>query len=160
MSLAPLLYNGEPIIIESCPVLIAADGRIHFVARARIDNDGTGPANGDPYHQSHTSYKPDLNADVDLFIVVPPQILYAVAPVVLGCQARVCNPKNGKVSAAVVGDIGPHKRLGEISTALARALGINSNPNTGGEDSSIIEYDLWPGHAASVNGKDYHLQPS
>lgn len=160
MSLQPLHYRGAPLVIESCPVLVADDGRVHFTAHGRIDNDGTGPANGDPYHQNTTSYKPDLNADVDIFIVVPPQIINAVSPIVLGCQARVFNPRNGKSTAAVVADVGPSHRLGEISTECARVLGIPSNPNTGGEDSPIIQYDLWPGLAATVGDKTYHLQPS
>lgn len=148
--------EGEFIIEED-------DERVKFKAKAAIDTDGSGPLHGDPYAQTNTSLHQDgkpLNADVDLYIVVPPQIRDRVKGVVLGCQALLHNLRNGHSTPAVVGDVGPQRKLGEISVACAKALGINPSPVSGGEDSHVIEYVLYPGQAAEVNGKRYTLQPA
>ena len=40
--------------IEGCTITF--DGsKVSFIGRARIDNDGSGPAQGDPCHQPETS---------------------------------------------------------------------------------------------------------
>lgn len=156
MSRLIAMIEKEPIFEEDTKV-------VHFRAKAAIDSDGLGPHYGDPTAQDQTSLKQggkDLNADVDLFVVVPPAILNGVKGIVLGCAAFVLNLRNGKYSEAVVGDIGPRKKLGEISIALAKALGIPWNPNTGGEDAHLIEYVLFPGKAAVVGKKKYRLQAS
>lgn len=145
-------------IIENDPITF--DGTfITFTARGRIDDDGTGSAHGDPDHQDQTSLKHNgrfLNADTDRYIVVPPQAVQGAAPVVLGSQAWVTY--RGKKVTAVVGDIGPRRRLGEISIALALALEINANPNTGGDDTDDILYRIHPGMPAVVDGVVYQLQ--
>jgi hypothetical protein len=138
------------------------DQSVSFKAKAAVDTDGSGPLHGDPCAQRDTSLHRQgkaLNADEDCYIVVPPAIIQGTKGIVLGCQAFATNTKNGKHTEAVVGDVGPHKKLGEISVATARALGINPSPNTGGVDEHIIEYRLFPGTPAVVNGKHYTLQP-
>lgn len=149
--------------IENEPITELNDGSVTYKSKFAVDTDGSGPLHGDPCAQRDTSlhlHGQPLNADVDKYIVVPPAIRDGVAGVVLGCQAYVTNTKNGRTSEAVVGDIGPHKKLGEGSVALAKALGINPSPNFGGEDSHVIHYSLVPGKAASVDGKSYNLQPA
>lgn len=135
------------------------DLSVQFISKAAIDSDGVGPHHGDHTAQDETSYKPDLNADVDRYIVVPPAIISGVTGVVIGCQAHVVNAKNGKFTDAVVGDIGPHHKLGEISCACASAIGLNPSPVDGGVDAHVIKYTLWPGTPANVEGKIYVLQP-
>lgn len=141
---------------------ISWDGQvIRFRAKGRIDDDGTGPSHGDRYHQSDTSlhhFGRALNADEDHYIVLPPQVIHSVVPVVLGCQAYVTY--RGKREAAVVGDVGPHSRLGEISVALAQSLSIDPNPNSGGVDSDDLFYEVYPGVPAVVGNKTYSLQHS
>jgi hypothetical protein len=148
--------------IEGEPIVEQDDYSVTFKAKAAIDSDGTGPHHGDRTAQDdttlHESGKP-LNADVDRYIVVPPQIRDGVKGVVVGCQAYVVNTQNQKSTAAVVGDIGPHHKLGEISCACAVALGLNPSPVDGGTDEHIIKYLLIPGVPAVVDGKYYHLQP-
>lgn len=146
--------------IENCDIVLQDDGRVTYTAKAAIDGDGTGPSRGDPDYQPHTALKPDLNSDVDLYIVVPPAIIKGVGPVVLGCQAHLYNSKTNKVTPAVVGDIGPHTKLGEISIACAKALGIDPSPTSGGESEHVVHYFLTPGLAAVVNDKTYALQRS
>jgi hypothetical protein len=156
---APQTKSRVIAVIENCPILLQPDGSVLFVAKAAIDGDGTGSAHGDPDFQPRTSLKPYLNSDTENYIVVPPAIPEAVGPIVLGCQARVKNRINNLVAFAVVGDIGPKTKIGEISIALADALGIASSPTKGGETTHVIEYTLWPGLPSTANGKTYTLQP-
>ncbi len=146
--------------IEGEPIYELPDGSVHFKAKAAIDSDGVGPHHGDHTAQDQTSYKPDLNADVDRYIVVPPAIRNGVKGVVMGCLANVTNTGNGQHTAAVVGDVGPRKKLGEISCACASAIGLNPSPVDGGIDEHAIEYVIFPGVPAVVNGKTYTLQPA
>jgi hypothetical protein len=68
---------------------------------------------------------------------------------------------------AVVADGGPANKLGEISLACAKAIGVPVNENSahpansGGiaATSHVIHYRLFPGVAASLNGVTYPLQP-
>ena len=98
------------------------------------------------------------------FIVVPPMIIRGVAGVVMGCRAVVTNTKSGESVEAVVADVGPANKLGEISLACARAIGVpagegTTHPaNSGGVDEPIIHYQLFPGIAAVVEGVTYPLQ--
>lgn len=149
--------------IESEQIMEMDDGSVTYRAKAAVDTDGSGPLHGDPDAQADTSLhwqgKP-LNADVDKYIVVPPAIISGVKGVVLGCQAFATNITNGRSTEAVVGDIGPHRKLGEVSVACAVALGIDPSPTRGGVDDHIIHYNLIPGKAANVDGKQYVLKPS
>jgi len=147
--------------IEGEPITENDDGSVSYRAKLAVDTDGKGPLHGDPCAQRDTSLHLDgeaLNADEDKYIVVPPAVLLGVKGVVLGCQAHLKNMRNGQETDAVVGDIGPHKKLGEASVATAKALGINPSPTSGGVDEHIVEYTLWPGKAAVVDGKNYELQ--
>lgn len=152
-------------VIQGCEILVHDDGHLSYVAKATIDCDGSGgnPDN-DPYFQPDTSLHRNgqaLNAYRENFIVVPPSIINGVRPIVLGCKAAVLYRETGKMIDAVVGDIGPRRKLGELSVAAARALGMSGNPNTGGEDDfRQVVYLLWPGIAAVVDGVQYNLQAS
>jgi hypothetical protein len=152
----------KTISIEGCEIVIDQDSRsIKYTAKAAIDDDGSGLSHGDPDFQADTSLHlggKALNADVDQYIVVPPAIIEAVPEIVLGSQAYVSY--GGKTVPAVVGDIGPHEKLGEISIATARALGIPSSPLDGGIDGYVVAYQIFPGDPAYVNGVTYRLQPS
>lgn len=146
--------------IEGQPV--TWDGtKIRYRGACRVDNDGTGSAHGDPYHQNDTSLhhngKP-LNADIDFYTVIPAHLVKMVAPVVYGCQAYVTF--KGNRVACVVGDGGPKKRLGECSNAVCRALGLSDNPISGGSDLQSFDYEILPGVPAVANGVHYVLQRS
>ena len=146
--------------IEGEPIIEMDDLSVHFRSKAAIDSDGIGPHHGDKTAQDETSYKPDLNADVDRYIVVPPAIRSGVAGVVMGCKAQVFNTLTSDWTYAVVGDIGPYSKLGEISCACASAIGLNPSPVDGGVDEHVIQYVIYPGLAAEVDGKLYTLQPA
>lgn len=123
------------------------------------------PAPG--YYISPTSYewpefpKNDPRRYVDSekvpFIVVQNWIRNRAKGVVLGARARVTNLKTGKAVEAVVADMGPLKKIGELSIAAAAAVGISGNPRTGGTDDPILKYEIWPDEPAVVNGVTYRL---
>jgi hypothetical protein len=137
-------------------------GYVYFTSNLDVCNDGSGPAHGDPYHQSQTAYWNDgkfLNADKDKYVVIPPQIRSMVPGVVMGCQARVTNLETGVWHAGVIGDIGPDEKTGETAYCLAKILNPEITYNSG--DSRLIYfYELWPGHAAQVGNKTYELEPA
>ena len=56
------------------------------------------------------------------------------------------NLDNGKTSAFIVAEVGPRMRNGEMSIALAQALGgQNPNPRTGaGKPDGKIAYVVFP----------------
>jgi len=147
--------EGQPIRYDDVAQTLS------FMGRGRIDDDGYGSAHKDPDHQNDTTLHLNgraLNADVDFYIVIPEQVPNEVPPIVLGSLVEVTY--NGVTVLAVVGDTGPKKRLGEMSIALAKALGINADPNIGGDDYPTVSYLIHMGVPALVNGIQYALQPA
>lgn len=81
------------------------------------------------------------------YVVLPPVGLKHAK---LGDFATVINLRNGRVAGAIVADeSAPDLEMGEGSIALAKELGINPNPRTGGTDDGVA-YVIYPG---SGNGK-------
>ncbi len=140
------------------------DGRVSWTAKAAIDDDGSDNRWHDQFWSPDTSEHDRIGKALDAgtirYGVVPPAIIRGVRGVVLGCRMRVTNIRTGATCLAVVGDIGPHRKLGEISVACAEAIGIPSSPITGGVDAHIIAYEIWPGVAAVVDGIEFPLTPS
>ena len=139
---------------------------VRFISNLDICNDGSGPSHGDPHYQSQTAYYSGgkgggkyLNADVDKYIVIPPQIRSMVPPVVMGCRARITNLKSGESSDAVTGEIGPNDKTGEAAYCLAKVVNSAVTHNAGDSGKNYL-YELWPGEAAEVDGFAYKLQPA
>lgn len=88
------------------------------------------------------------------YVVVPPLIIQETEGVVRGCKARVTF--NEQSVDCVVADKGPVKKIGEISIAAARKLGINPSPRNGGREKPDVIYELWPG----VPADGYVLKPA
>jgi hypothetical protein len=95
-----------------------------------------------------------VDADTVPYVVVPPLVVQKTAGVVRGCKARVTY--RGRSIDAVVADRGPSNRVGELSIAAARALGMNPSPRHGGVSKAEVFYELWPGVAAP----GFVLQPA
>lgn len=148
------------LTIAGTPVFYPlSDASMIFLKGSEIDDDGKGGNSAkDPCFQSDTSYQPTLDAEADRFIVLPDAVFLAVTPLVLGCKCRLTNIKTGLCFFGVVGDRGPAGKLGEMSVAYAQALGVPSSPTQGGIDDPVIVWEIWPGVAANVNGKQYTLQ--
>ena len=135
-----LVKNGRPLVLPDGVI----PSRTSYKFKGREESD---PA----------AY---VDAETVPYIVVSPTIRNKARGVVLGSQARVTNTANGKSVDAVVADIGPRNKIGELSIAAARAIGVPSSPRTGGEERKIIKYEFWPDKAASVNGVAYDLMPA
>lgn len=88
------------------------------------------------------------------YIVVPPLIIQQTAGIVRGCKARIT--WNGKSVDCVVADRGPKGKVGEVSIAAARAIGLPESPKNGGTDEPQVLYELWPG----VVAPGFVLQPA
>jgi hypothetical protein len=81
------------------------------------------------------------------YVVVPPVVVKQTAGVVRGCKARASF--RDKTVDCVVADLGPAKRVGELSIAAARALGMPSSPRNGGVEKPEVLYEIFPGVAAA-----------
>lgn len=95
-----------------------------------------------------------VDAETVPYIVVPPIIVQKTVGVVRGCKARVT--LKDKSVECVVADKGPANKIGELSIAAARAIGLPSSPRSGGTEKPEVLYELWPGIAAP----GYVLQPA
>jgi hypothetical protein len=153
--------------LEGCPIYAVSKFgvlRIEWVAKMAVCNDGTkNNPEKDPHHQDQTAYWNGgkcLDPYEVPYIVVPPMIIEAVDPVVLGSQGIIANLKNGLSTPAICGEIGPDDKIGEASCEGARRLGLNPSPISGGTDEICIFYAVFPGQAALVDSIQYKLQPS
>lgn len=108
----------------------------------------------------------DPNAYVDSeeipSITVPPLIITKtpVGDIILGAKCFVRNAKTGQCAWGIVNDVGPRNKNGEISIAMARAIGVNPSPKTGGVDTKSIEYHIYPSTHFHWRGKSIPLQRS
>jgi hypothetical protein len=151
--------------IEGCDIRLeqSATGqeRAWWTAKAAIDCDGGSNPHHDPCWQPDTTLRfngRSIDADVVPFIVVPPLIIQRTRGIVMGCKARASY--RGRSVDCVVADIGPRRKIGELSPAAAQAIGLDPNPNHGGTDSHEVTYEIFPSVPATVNGTTYKLQPA
>ena len=146
--------------IEGCPITLeSAPEKVSYLAKSAIDGDGAGPRHGDPCYQPDTALHVNghpLNADQDRYIVIPPVVRRRTRGIVLGCRATITHTVTGLKTEAVVGDVGPAAKLGEISIAATRAIGLDPSPTHGGISAHVIYYEIFPGQAAP----GYQIQPA
>src|SRR5581483_829003 len=81
-----------------------------------------------------------IDSETVPFIVLPIGLNHVP---LLGAPARGINLRNGKTCSAIFADFGPRDKIGEGSIALAEALGIPSDPRTGGVPDGIV-YLVFP----------------
>ena len=95
----------------------------------------------DPTHPSERDPRRFVDAVTIPYVVLPPVGLkYAK----LGDFATVINLRNGKMAGAIIADeSAPELMMGEGSLCLAAALGIDSNPRTGGIEHGVA-YVIYP----------------
>ena len=119
--------SGNPVVqLESDP----APG-FYVSTTALYDPDNRNPR--DPHRY--------VDAETIPYVVLHPKALSYAR---LGDFATVVNLQNGKISGAIVADeSAPNLPVGEGSIALAQALGIDSNPRTGGKDRDVA-YVIYP----------------
>lgn len=153
-------------IIEGVTItrIVNAFGEIvHFIADFDSDNDGSGGnPEHDRYHQDDTTlHDPNgkaLNAYEVPFVVVPPLICQRTRGIVLGSECLLTNTSNGRRVMCVVGDIGPHHKIGEASPAAAKAVGAHASAYSG-DERHVFDYEIRVGKPAFINGVQYALKP-
>jgi hypothetical protein len=113
--------SGQPVVqLDSDP----APG-FYVSATALYNPDNPNPR--DPHRYVDAATIP--------YVVLHPKALNYAR---LGDFATVVNLQNGRSSGAIVADeSAPNLPVGEGSIALAQALGIDSNPRTGGKDGNV-----------------------
>lgn len=106
-------------------------------------------------HPNVPGDKPEAYVDAETvpYVVVPDVIVSKTEKVVLGCVAKVTY-RDVSVDCVVAETSG--ERIGEVSIAAARLLGLNSSPRDGGSKQCEFDYELWPGTPA----QGFRLQPS
>ena len=113
--------NGRPVVQQKGD---PAPG--YYVSMTSL-YDATIPNERDPHRFVDAAKIP--------YVVLPPEGLKQAK---LGDFATVVNLKNEKTAAAIVADeSAPGLPMGEGSIALADALGINSNPRSGGVEQGV-----------------------
>ena len=118
--------SGNPVVQRS--------GRYRglYVSQTTLRKDGA----------SATAPQTYVNASKIPFIALPPEFTQQFG-VSLGDLAVVVNAANRKHAYAIYADVGPNGKIGEGSIALAKALGINAKPRSGGVPSGI-SYLIFP----------------
>src|SRR5262252_5761084 len=146
------------VVVGGITIYISDDGKyVCFLSDLSICNDGSGPAFGDPHHQSETAYYNGgkfLNAQHDKYIVIPPQVRQMTVGKCMGCKGHLTNLNTKVNHAAVTGEIGPDYTTGEAAYCLAKIVNPKITHNSG-DESLIYLYELWPGVPAVVDGKHY-----
>lgn len=159
-------------IIQGCRIQKTVDiyGKefVFFVADLDIDRDGSEATHWNAGQWYDKWFQPDttvhspnglpLDAYRVPFVVVPPLVCQKTKGIVLGSECLLTNTLNGRSVLCVVGDIGPHFKIGEASPDAAIALGINPDPMRGGESRHVIDYEIRVGKAAFIDGVQYKLK--
>jgi len=134
--------EGEERTIAVCQLTAA----LYWRADMDIDCDGivTAECNEttDPWFQPETSATDSHGNFLDAarlpYVVIPlPSGRFDFAEHGVGLGTIVAVIYAGKLEYGVIGDQGPDSIIGEASYALAKRLGINSDPHRGGVDSGV-----------------------
>jgi hypothetical protein len=140
--------------------LCKLNGAIWFKADMDVDCDGGQGAacKADPYYQPETSTVDSMGNPLDAstlpFVVLPlPSngFDYKAHGLKLGSVAAAIY--QGKILYGIIGDMGPAGVIGEASYAMAKKLGINPSPISGGVDSGVT-YVAFTGLSAVVTKKE------
>jgi len=104
----------------------------------------SGTSHVDPAYSDDSQYR-YIDPESIPFIVLPGSHSNGAK---LGDVCLCYNTKTGDNCYGIYADVGPSNKIGEASCRMATALKINSNPKTGGTESRIVVYLVFPG---SVN---------
>lgn len=151
---------GKTANIDVCRLT----GAVFWTSDMDIDCDGKPSSvcnkSTDPSYQAQTATTDSKGQHLDAatlpFVVVPglsSRWSYKASGVAMGSVVAVIY--NGKVEYGIVGDVGPVSILGEASYAMAKRLGINPNPSSGGVSSGVT-YVLFTGPSGVVSKKEDH----
>ncbi len=146
--------QGANLNLPSDRLIKLDNGMVYLRSKLAVDADGGSDWRNDRYGQATTSLTnadgSALDANRVNYFVLPMTDEYKQMGIKLGDLAWVRNTRTGKMVAAIFGDHGPKRKIGEGSQALCRALGLSGDPNHGGTDKREIEFLIQPN---SGNGK-------
>ena len=139
------LYATDSGLAPSIPIC-KLNGAVFWSADMDVDCDGKTTAqcnsNTDPSYQNQTSATDSNNGPLDAaalpYVVIPlpsSRFDYGAGGLALGSVVAVLY--NGQLQYGVFGDEGPSDIIGEASYAMAKSLGIDPDPATGGVDSGV-----------------------
>jgi hypothetical protein len=142
--------------------ICGATSAVWWTADMDIDCDGGSGSvcQNDPDYQPDTatvdSQGNPLDASTLPYVVIPGAsngFDYKLNGLKMGSVVAVIY--NGKISYGILGDVGPKGVIGEASYAMAKELGINPSPTSGGVDSGVT-YVAFTGSSAVVPKKEDH----
>jgi hypothetical protein len=153
---------GGAANIDVCGLVNA----VFFRADMDVDCDGKPSAicskTTDPSYQSQTAATDSKGGYLDAatlpYAVVPgvsSRWSYKTSGIAMGTVVAVIYA--GKVEYGIVGDVGPVSIVGEASYAMAKNLGINPNPKTGGVSDGVA-YLFFTGASGQVSKKEDHAE--
>lgn len=152
--------NGVSAAIDICKL----KGAYFWKADMDIDCDGQSSvvcnASTDPAYQSQTSFrqsddKPLISSSLPYVVVPLPSSRFDYRNAGIKPGAVVAVMYAGKVEFGVFGDEGPTNIIGEASYAMAKSLGVDPNPVTGGVNSGVT-YVVFTGSGAVVSPIENH----
>jgi hypothetical protein len=88
-----------------------------------------------------------IDSETVCYIAVPTVVIEKTIGKVMGCRARAS--WNGNSVECIVAD-SSGERVGELSIAAAKVLGMSGNPQHGGNDYDEVHYELWPGQMVQM----------
>ena len=142
--------SGQPIVqgkSDPCPGAYISETSLHLPKPDGSEFDPTDPM----------CY---VDAATVPFLVICPELVRSVKPVVMGCRAVLTNTAKSIKIEAVVADGGNSNEMGEISLAAAQQLQIPGNARGVDTSEPLLTMEIYPGVAAVVDGVTYPLQPS
>jgi len=158
------LYKTDSDSASATVAICGLNGAVWWTADMDVDCDGKTTAecnvNTDPAYQNQTSAT-DANGDpLDAaalpFVVVPlpsSRFDYGAAGLQLGSVIAVIY--QGQLGYGVFGDEGPKDIIGEASYAMAKGLGVDPDPSTGGTDGPVT-YIAFTGDTAVASPIESH----
>lgn len=152
--------DGASATIDICGL----NGAYFWTADLDVDCDGQAStqcnSTVDPDFQNQTSFTQSNGKALDAaqlpFVVVPlPSSRFDFRSSNIKPGALCIVLYNGHLEFGVFGDEGPSNIIGEASYAMAKSLGINPNPRTGGVDRGVT-YFVLAGSSAVVKPIEDH----
>lgn len=154
--------SGGSATVDICGLTNA----VYWQADLDVDCDGKSSSAcssaTDPWYQAQTAATDSQGEYLDAaelpYVVVPgvsTRWSYKSSGVAMGSVVAVIY--DDKVEFGIVGDIGPTGAIGEASYAMAKRLGIDPNPKTGGIGSGVT-YLVFTGTSGIVTKNEDHAE--
>jgi hypothetical protein len=157
--------DDDPSLPSNIPIC-GLNGAVFWKADMDVDCDGKTTAqcnlNTDAAYQNETSATDSMGNPLDAatlpYVVVPlPSNRWSYDAGGLQLGSVIVVIYNGKLTYGVFGDEGPDNIIGEASYAMAKSLGIDPDPSTGGTDSGVT-YIAFTGAGGVVNTIEDHAE--